>query len=94
MSDADEHQPLLTLHHLSFTKGVLEGRPCIVVYNSATDKTDVIAFKSKGYPEALIAMATLEMFGVPLPKSALAPRTVIQKPRAAKLILPGSNASN
>lgn len=94
MDETDDHQPPLTLHHLSFTKGELEGRPCIVIYNSATDKTDVIAFKSKGYPEALIAMATLEMFGVPLPKSALAAKTVLHKPRAAKLILPGSNASN
>lgn len=90
----DEHQPPLTLHHLSFTKGELEGKPCVVVYNSMSDKTDVIAFKSKGYPEALIAMATLEMFGVPLPKSLTAPKTVLHKPRAPRLIVPGSNASN
>lgn len=95
MTDApDDHQPALTLHHVSYTRGELEGKPCIVVYDSATDKTDVIAFKSKGYPEALVALATLELCSTPLPKSARDPKTVIHMPKAKKLILPGTNASN
>lgn len=92
--DADEHQPPLTLHHLSFTKGELEGKPCVVIYDSSADKTTVIGFQSKGYPEALIAMATLEMFSAPLPKSMLNPKTKLAMPKKPKLILPGTDAQH
>ncbi len=92
--DTDEHQPALTLSHKSFVRGELEGKPCVVVYDSATDKTDVIAFKSKGYPEALVALATLELCATPLPKSALDPKTVIHTPKKPRLILPGTDASH
>lgn len=87
-------QPPLTLHHVSFVRGELEGKPCIVVYDAADDKTTVIGFQSRGYQEALIAMAVLEQASVPLPKSARSPKTVIHQARKPKLILPGSNASN
>lgn len=92
--ESDEHQPALTLSHKSFVRGELEGRPCVVVYDSAIDKTDVIAFKSKGYPEALIALATLEMVATPLPKSARDPKTVIHMPKKPRLILRGTDASH
>ena len=92
--DDTEHQPPLTLSHKSFTRGELEGKPCVVVYDSATDKTEVIAFKSKGYDKALMAMTILEVVAAPVPKSALNAKTVIAMPKKPRLILPGSNASN
>lgn len=87
-------QPALTLSHISFTRGELEGKPCVVVYDEATDKTSVIAFNSKDYDKAIIAMTILEVAASPVPKSALNKKTIIHKVQTPKLILPGSNASN
>jgi hypothetical protein len=94
VSDEQEAQPPLTLHHVSFVRGELEGKPCVVVYDAATDKTTVIGFQSKGYGEALIALSVLEQAATPLPKSLRSSKTVILQARRPKLILPGSNASN
>lgn len=92
--DTDERQPPLTLSHVSFVRGELEGKPCVVVYDSATDKTDVIGFHSKNYEKALMALTILEVVAAPVPKSALNARTSIAMPKKPRLILPGSNASN
>ena len=92
--EVEEHQPPLTICHISYTRGELEGKPCIVVYNSATDKTDVIAFKSKNYDKALMAITLLEVCATPVPKSALNAKTAIAMPKKPRLILPGSDASN
>lgn len=93
--EPDEHQPPLTIHHVSYTRGELEGEPCLVVYDAATDKTSVVAFKSKGYPEAMVALATLELASIPVPKSARnAKTTVLHMPKKPRLILPGTDAKN
>jgi len=88
-----EHQSPLTLSHQSFVRGELEGKPCVVVYDAATDKTTVIGVHSRGYPQAIAALMILEQASVPLPKSLANPKTVV-KPRQPKIILPGSNATN
>lgn len=94
MTDDADKQPPLTLSHQSFVRGELEGKPCVVVYDSATDKTSVIAFHSKFYVQALAAFNILEISAKPLPESAKNKKTVIHMPKIPKLILPGSNASN
>lgn len=92
--EADEHQPPLTLSHQSFIRGELEGKPCIVVYDAALDKADVIAFASKNYEKALMALTILEVVAAPLPKSALNAKTKLALPKKPRLILPGTDASH
>lgn len=94
MSDEIETQPAVTLSHISFTKGEIEGKPCVVVYDCAADKTTVIGAESKGWDQAMMALAALEFIATPMPKSQRSPKTVISLPTKPKLILPGSNASN
>lgn len=87
----DEHQPALTIHHISFTPGMIEGKPCVVVYDAAEDKTSVIAPQSKFYENAMAALTILAASAVPVLKPEK--KTVLHA-RKPKLILPGSNASN
>lgn len=86
-----EDQPALTLQHVSYTPGEIEGKMCLVIYNSHTDKTSIIGPKSIGYHEALAALLVLEVMSRPNPQ---AKKTVLHNIRKPKLILPGSNASN
>lgn len=89
----DDHQPPLSLGHLSYLRGELLGKPCVVVYNAAQDETTVIAEQSKWYAQAVAALTILESASVRLPKSLQGRKTVIHAEKR-KLILPGSNASN
>lgn len=91
--DTDEqHQPPLTLSHKSFVRGELEGKPCIVIYDSATDTTAVIAFNSKFYAKALTALTILEVCAAPSPKKDY--RNALAVPKKPKLILPGTDAQH
>lgn len=87
----DPPQPPLTLTHKSFTRGEIEGKPCVVIYDESTDKTTVIVPQSKWYAQAMAAMDILEVASTPLPTS---PKKTILHRRPSKLILPGTNASN
>jgi len=89
--DEDAAQPPLELHHISFTRGKVEGKPCVVVYDAAEDKTTVISVKSRYYAEAMAALEILTASSVPLPKPG---KKTILHAKTPKLILPGSLASN
>lgn len=88
----DETQPPITLHHVSYTRGELEGKFCVVVYNAHTDKTSVIAPESQGYKEAMAALMILEVSARQRAKAEK--KTVLHKATVPKLILPGSHARN
>lgn len=92
LDDAEDHQPPITLFHMSFTRGELEGKPCVVIFDESTEKTTVIGFQSRGYVEALMALAVLEQCSMPLPNSLKNQKTIVH--RKPKLILPGSISNN
>lgn len=57
----------LTITEKSYCRGVLDGNACVVVYNSNTDETTVIAPVSRWYKNALAALEVLEAASVKLP---------------------------
>lgn len=58
----------------AFCRGVLDGEPCVVIYNSATDETTVIAKISRWYANAMAALEVLEAASTKIP---LAPKKTI-----------------
>lgn len=67
----------LTISEVSYQRGMLDGQPCIVVYNATLDTTIAIAAESYGYRRALRALEIIEAVAVPRP---LAPRKTIIQP--------------
>lgn len=57
----------LTITEKSYCRGVLDGAACVVVYNSNTDETTVIAAQSRWYRNAMAALEVLEAASVKLP---------------------------
>lgn len=90
--ETEETQPPLTIGHISYTLGELEGQPCLVVYDAAEDKTLVVSAKSKFYANAIGALAVLAASTQKLPKALSDPKIITA--RKPKLILPGSMAQN
>lgn len=86
MTDEAAPQDELTVDQKSFTRGQLAGRPCVVIYDAVTDKTQVIAVQSKWYAKAMAAMEILEATSTPLP--ALDQKTVLHAPKRSRIIRP------
>ena len=78
-------QPPLTLTSRSYCRGSIDGKPCLVIYDEATDETTVVAPESKWYANAMAALDILEAAGTRLPPSALNPKTQtilhVERPR-------------
>ena len=71
----DDEQPELTVSPRSYCRGVVEGKPCLVVYDEETDETLVIGPQSKWYANAMAALDIIEAASTRLPPSALNPKT-------------------
>ena len=84
-------QPTLELTSKSYTRGSIDGDPVLVIYDSETDKTEVIAPKSRWYAKVMAALDLIEAASTPLPAPKL--KTVLHA-RAPKLILPGNQSRN
>jgi hypothetical protein len=69
----------LTITEKSYCRGVLDGNACVVVYNSNTDETTVIAKQSRWYRNAMAALEVLEAASVPIP--AAPKKTIIHARR-------------
>jgi hypothetical protein len=67
-------QSPLTISEISYVRGQLDGEPCLVVYNAATDETTVVAKQSKFYANAMAALEVLAAASVKIP---LAPKKTI-----------------
>lgn len=67
----------LTISEVSYQRGMLDGQPCIVIYNAALDTTTAVTQESRGYRRALKALEIIEAVAVPIP---LAPRKTIIQP--------------
>ena len=77
----------LTVDQLSFTRGTLDGKPCVVIYDAVQDKTSIISWQSKDYVKAMAALSLLEVFSVPHPE--LEKKTVLHAPKRSRIIRPG-----
>lgn len=62
----------------SYQRGVLDGEPCLVVYNAATDETTVVAKISRFYANAMAALEVLDAASTKIP---LAPKKTILQAR-------------
>lgn len=80
-------QPELTVDQKTFTPGMLDGKPVVVIYDAVTDKTQVIAPQSKWYPQAIAALGVLVAASTPVQK--LEQRTVLHAPKRPRIIRPG-----
>lgn len=69
----------LTISEVSYQRGMLDGQPCIVIYNAALDTTTAIAPESHGYRRALKALEIIEAVAVPRPLASR--KTIIQSGR-------------
>lgn len=69
----------LTISEVSYQRGMLDGQPCIVVYNATLDTTMAITAQSRGYRRALKALEVIEATATPNP--FLRRQTIIQPGR-------------
>lgn len=80
-------QDELTVDQKSFTRGQLAGKPCVVIYDAVTDKTQVIAVQSRWYAKAIAALEILDAASTPLP--AHEQKTILHAPKRSRIIRPG-----
>lgn len=76
----DNHaSPGLTITEVSYCRGMLDGKPCLVKYNATTDETTVVAPKSRFYANAMAALEVLDAATVKIPLARK--RTIIHPGR-------------